>query len=621
MINRQILSRFLFCCLSCLCFYSTCSSQLHASEPAQPKNIRLGDYPTVVAYLNKLANYLVDEEGLAGLSIALINEQNIVWEKGFGFADKENKIKSGPGTVYQAGAVTGLLTSALIMRLVEQGKLGLDDDIQKYLPDLIIHFRETEKNKLKNHSKVITVRNLLTHHSGLPINIFKFSWAETPPSFHSLMSPSVKLETSYPPSTIYGFSNVGYSLLGLIVERVTGQSFSSAMQEYIFSPIKMNTSSVDNNSEIVKRLAVGYKDGDAGKKLLPRDSPSVGLATTAKDLSRFILMYFQKDLPGWQFLNETIQVQNTNIKLDIGRRVGFSWYVDGMNVQNAGPILWRGGTTPYYRSRVAMLSDHNLGIVVLSNDSKSWEVMSKISEKALQLMLEAKTGILQPDSDDEEKLKIVTEENIEPDEIADAYSGFVGHISFAKTGDDYRANVLGWSVILTGDQKSPGWFDLQYDLLGFIPIDLSWISGAKVRPGIVDGRRVLIVYYKGRQYLFAVRFEEKNIHSGWRNRTGEYQVKNSDLLLESMKVKKGELKLKGNSLFFVYQLPVWFGLSIDIPVETLSDTEAIIPGLGTGLNEKLTVTKINDEYFLEYSGYLLEKKKRSSEPFEFNLFD
>ena len=241
-------------------------------------------------------------------------------------------------------------------------------NIKKHLPDLVVHSRVRS-------NEIITIRNLLTHHAGLPINVFKHSWAKDPVSFHSLLDSSSKLSASYAPETIYAFSNVGYSLLGLIVERVTKQSFSYAMQKYILTPLKMENSSVDNNSDLVKSIAVGYKNGDVGEKLLPRDTPSVGLLTTAKDLSRFIRLYFEGSASQWRNLTETIRVQNSDIKLDVGRKVGFSWNIDGMNVKNAGSVIWRGGATPFHRSRVAMLPDHKLGVIVLSNDSKSWEVI------------------------------------------------------------------------------------------------------------------------------------------------------------------------------------------------------------------------------------------------------
>ncbi|MDH3326550.1 MAG: beta-lactamase family protein [Gammaproteobacteria bacterium] len=596
-------------------FFIVCvffAPQLSASEPVPPDSIGLNNYPAVITFLNEYVSYLVDEEDLSGLSILIVNDQNIVWEKGFGFSDTGLKKEAGPDTLYQAGAVTGLLTAALVVRLSEEGLLGLDDDISKYLPELLI------QSRYKNDT-TITIRNLLTHHAGLPINVFNQSWDKQPPEFRSLLDSSIKLRSSYPPETIYAFSNVGYSLLGLIIEKVTGQSFSSSMKKYIFNPLNMDASSVDNNSELMKLLATGYKDGKTGQKLLPRDTPSVGLATTTKDLSRFIRLYFRGESEEWRNAGEAIRIQNSSIKLDVQKQVGFSWYVGGMNVQNAGRVLWRGGATPYYRSRVAMLPDHKLGVVILSNDSKSWEVISKISEKALQLMLEAKTGIKQPDEKEKKNTKISVNKYLNPASFSTAYTSFVGYIAVEKSRDKYRTNVLGWPFLLIKDEKDKGWFTLEYDLLGFIPIDVSWISGIKVRPAIIDNRNVLIVYYKSHQYLFGQHLGAQKVHPGWSQLVGEYKIKNRDSLLDSMKIKSGELLLKQNGLFFVYRLPFWFGVDLEIPLQTLSDTETVIPGLGTGLNETISVKRIKGQRLLEYSGYLLERKKVANDLFNFEF--
>ncbi|HFD32553.1 MAG TPA: class A beta-lactamase-related serine hydrolase [Gammaproteobacteria bacterium] len=604
--KKQIMAGFFI-----ICFLNYSVS--HAAEPEPPEDIAIGNFPAVVAYLNKYISYVIDDEDLAGLNIAIVNNQNLVWEKGFGYADVENEIPATVETRYQTGAVTGILTAALVMQLVDAGKISLDENIQTYIPDLNLksHFKKTSS---------ITVRQLLSHHAGLPLNLFKNSWSESPPSFHSLVDSKTAIHASYPPGLIYAYSNIGYSLLGIIVERVTGLSFAQAMQKYIFQPVGMSQSTIENKHSQDK-LAVGYKDDKAGKRLLPRDTPAVGLVSTAKDLSRFVRRYFNKVI-NKNGLAETIRVQNQQVQLDIEKQVGFTWYLGGLNIKKAGPVIWRGGVTPYHRSIVAMLPQHKLGVVILSNDSRSWDEINKLAEKSLQLMLQAKTGIKtdKPDEDSERPpQKIVNHPNILKDTFASAYTGFSGYIKLTEEGDSYSASVMGWTLSLHKDTENKNWFNLEYDLLGFIPIDLSWLAGVKVRPAVVNQRRVLIVYYKQHQYLFAVQYKPDKIHQGWLSMPGEYQVSNSDALLESMKIKNGELLIKNNQLFFNYEFPVWYGLSLTLPVKTISDNEAIIPGLGTGLNESVSIKEVNGQRFIEYSGYLLKKQNKTEDFLNFDF--
>jgi len=577
------------------------------ANPAQSKDsAEDGSQAQLKKILTEKITEEIDREDTIGLNVAVFDSEKIIYQKGFGYSDVFNDVETDHNTQYQGGAITGILTGALIVKLKDLGLLSLDDPIDKYLPGNLIQSNFSNANQ-------ISIRNLLTHHSGLPLNIFKGSWAKKPESINSLLSEDVTLRASYPPDYIYAFSNIGYSLLGLIAQEVTRKSFSSAMNTYIFTPLKMSNSSMVHTNNVGK-LATGYRDGEEATRIFPRDTPSVGLVSTVSDLSKFFQQYLRRGSDNT--LEETITQQNAHVLLDLEKQVGFTWYIGGTKIKNAGKVIWRGGATPNFRSRVVLLPEKHIGVVVMSNDSRSWDVIEKVSDASLSLLLEHRFNIAQPE-EDELKEKIPQLEGVKPGSFNKFYSSFLGRIELVKTDELHNLDLLGWEFNLVPDKKSLGWYELQYDLLGFIPIDISWIANLKISPVVIKNEQVLLAYYNGKQYLVGKAFESGEIHTSWKNMQGEYKISNPDALTDAMKISTGSLMIRDDALFFTYELPIFVGMTLEIPLQTRSNTTAIIPGLGTGMNETISLSAKNGKKTIIYSGYELEKVTKSI----WNIFD
>ena len=176
---------------------------------------------------------------------------------------------------------------------------------------------------------------------------------------------------------------------------------------------------------------------------------------------------------------------------------------------------------------------------------------------------------------------------------------------------------MGWS--LTANSKSSPWFDLKYDLFGFIPIDLSYFTKVKVRPAVIDDKRVIVALYNEKQFLFGYHY--KNLPPGdkWKKRIGSYRIHNPDELTRALEIEQGKLEMVGDKLFFKYKLPWLISLDLQLPINPLNDDMAIIPGLGTALNETVKVVQEDNKEYLEYSGYLLEKVTKQ-QTLDFDLF-
>ncbi len=208
------------------------------------------------AKLDELMN-LYTEYGQFNGSVLVAEKGKVIYKKGFGMANMEWDIPNQSDTKHRLGSITKQFTSMLILQLAEQGKLKLDVPITTYLPDYN-----------KSNGDKITIHHLLTHTSGTPNytafpNFFRDSTRDpyTPDEFVEVFADST---LQFTPGEKFTYSNSGYFLLGVIIEKVTGKSYEQVLQENIFTPLKMNSSGYDHHSTILKKRASGYeKNGRA----------------------------------------------------------------------------------------------------------------------------------------------------------------------------------------------------------------------------------------------------------------------------------------------------------------------------------------------------------------------
>jgi len=236
--------------------------------------------------------------GLPGLSIGIVYDQELVWAAGFGYADIERKVEAMPRTIYRIASITKLFTSTAVMQLRDAGKLRLDDPITHYLPWFKIQNRHLE-------AAPITVRHLLTHTSGLPREAAFPYWTDSNfPSREQIRQTIPQQETILPTETEWKYSNLGLALAGEIVAAVSGQDYPDYVQQHIFDPLDMNSTYIRSLKPDHPRLATGYgrrlPDGSRGVSPFTDSlglTSAFNIASTIEDLSRFAMLQFRTD-PG-----------------------------------------------------------------------------------------------------------------------------------------------------------------------------------------------------------------------------------------------------------------------------------------------------------------------------------
>jgi serine beta-lactamase-like protein LACTB len=332
----------------------------------------------------------VEERRLPALSVALVDDQKVVWARGYGFADPKRKAPAGAETVYRVGSVSKLFTDLAIMALVERGTLDLDEPVTRYLPD----FKPRSR-----FERPITLRHLMSHRAGLvrepPVgNYFDPDTLSLEKTVRSLNDTDLLHE----PGTKTKYSNAGIAVVGLVLQHTQKQAFARYLQRTLLSPLEMKSSSFVPEPAIVERLAKAIMWTYHGREF-PAPTFELGMApagcmySTVGDLSHFLSMLFAGGKRGEEMIvkRSTLETMWTPQFVKPGTKEGFGL---GFHVGSfAGRRrIGHGGAIYGFATELAALPDDRLGVVAIASCDGANAVTSKIADVALAHMLAVKNG-------------------------------------------------------------------------------------------------------------------------------------------------------------------------------------------------------------------------------------
>src|SRR5438132_3132782 len=227
-------------------------------NPAPPPELTTADFET---FLDALIPSQLQNRNIAGAVVSVVKDGNVLFQKGYGYADVEAKRPVLPDqTLFRPGSISKLFTATAVMQLVEQGKLDLDRDVNEYL-DFAIP---------KIYPEPITLRRLLTHTAGFEEtlkDLFVAHESDLKPLRTYLVNQMPA--RIFQPGKIPSYSNYGFTLAGYIVERVSGEKFERYIENHILKPLPMTNSTFDQPlpPQLASQMSRGYMN--AAKK--PRD--------------------------------------------------------------------------------------------------------------------------------------------------------------------------------------------------------------------------------------------------------------------------------------------------------------------------------------------------------------
>lgn len=335
----------------------------------------------------KLADIIrteIDDKSIPAISIALVKDQKVVYSKGFGVADPGKNRKADANTVYRVGSVSKLFTDLAVMQLVEQGKIDLDADVQTYLPDF--------KPGNRVGKKKITLRQLMSHRSGLvrepPVGHY---FDPDEPTVSTTIKSLNDTELIYEPESKTKYSNAGITVVGGVLEKVTGKPFEEVIRDTILDPLEMNRSSFLFDDKVKPFLAKAEMWTYDGRSFPAPNfrlgiAPAGNLYSTVEDLSKFMMAVFNGGqgkkgrILSSEILDQMLKPQFSNDKNTFG--IGFHLSeVDG-NI-SAG----HGGAVYGYSTQWIALPERKIGVVVAASKDICNGVVRRIGNFALKGML------------------------------------------------------------------------------------------------------------------------------------------------------------------------------------------------------------------------------------------
>ncbi|WP_107943489.1 serine hydrolase domain-containing protein [Metasolibacillus fluoroglycofenilyticus] len=328
------------------------------------------------ANLESLFNEIKERELLNG-TVLVAKKGEILYEGAFGNADLSTKRPLTSQSLFNLASVSKPITATAILLLVQEGKLNLEDFVQKWIPNLPY--------------EGITIRHLLNHTSGLPdyLDLFEKYWDKTKIADNDdLLRYLVKYKPHrlFAPNERVEYSNTGYILLALIVERVTNMGFPYFLQENIFKPLQMTrTQAIGVRKEKIEieDYAYGYVyDVYAGEYVLADDfeeSKMViyldgilgdgGIQSTVKDLYLYERALNTGNLINDELLKEAYTPAVTKTQTPLS--YGFGWILE--DIKKKGRIVWHSGGWPGYVTHLRRFIDHDIVVIVLRNKEQDFD--------------------------------------------------------------------------------------------------------------------------------------------------------------------------------------------------------------------------------------------------------
>ncbi|HEX7180349.1 MAG TPA: serine hydrolase [Thermoanaerobaculia bacterium] len=311
----------------------------------------------LVLYADQLFSQAYPAGG-PGAAVLVAKDGQVLLRKGYGMANVELGVPIQPDMVFDIASVTKQFTAAAILMLQERGKLSVEDEVTKYLPDY------------PTHGQKITLHHLLTHTSGVPNFTGLPEWwprMREDMTVQQIVDIFKDKPLDFRPGEKMSYSNSGYVLLGAVIEKASGKSYEDFIEQEIFAPLDMKRSRYGRQTEVVPGRVAGYDRTEDGTRVAQYISMTQGYAagdliSTVDDLA----LWAEALSSGKLLKRESLERMATPVRLPSGQSTEYAYGL-GIADEDGTRILVHGGGIPGFNTHLAIVPDQRLSVVVLSN--------------------------------------------------------------------------------------------------------------------------------------------------------------------------------------------------------------------------------------------------------------
>lgn len=561
-----------------------------------------------------------------GLALAAGAETQVI---GVGSADEGATRGIDETTVFRIGSVTKLFTALAIMQLVERGAVSLDDPIDRFLPELALEATWED-------AQAITLRHLLSHQAGVPGDRYReLSFGPKPPAgwhrrFADLPRELQGTHRTHPVGRSVSYSNLGFSLLALVVEAVSAGSFSDYLRTHIFEPLGMESTFLYAEDHVATNLAEGNARDELDVHAFDhiRDLAAGGIYASLGDMARFAAMLAHEGtLPSEladgdepvillsQGLFREMEVrQNGENGSDADIPMGLAFRLEPLLEVEAGVVLSHGGDIPPFHAYLVAVPRHTVAVFGVTHSNGGARTIAELTIEAVARLAgvdEAARGgapaerSSQPSTHRSTRRSPRAWSDDELEALPGVYASPFGVLAVQRVRRRLRIRIFGSTLRMEpyGDRE----YAVSYRMLGIIPADSPGLRRLRFVRREQNGTTALSIF-QGAVYLgSAAKFEPAAIPREWMARVGTYEIANPDTycLIEEPEIihvaTVPALLLRMHSL--MNPVPLTFLLTF------LSDSKARIAGHGHGLGDVLEASFEEGAEVLHFSGFRLRKTK------------
>lgn len=468
-------------------------------------------------YADKQIKKAMRQNNIVGLSAIVFDANQVLWQGDYGYSDKDQKMLVNKNTQYQIGSLTKLISAAAIMTLQEEGLLSINDPISQYLPDFPV--------ANCHGGKAITIKDLLIHESGLANSYWPHFWTQT--NWRERYKQLDCTMVPFRPNTLQSYSNIGFTLLGNVIEKVSGKHYEAYIRDAIFAPLQMTNvefESFDNRSAELSQLSKSFDE--KSKTVAPsfvRDTPAGGAVASVSDFVKFAQVFLPNAKNRHTFLNEksihtmlTPQGSTNNMAMDA--QIGLGWFLKTSPLSSSDYVIEHSGSTIYHHSQIIMYPEHNIGIVIMANSGTRFslgDLSGRLFNRASGIPNQKWAA--GPDV----VIAHASPAFCEAKKIPGYYQSESGLVKVLPSKKGLRAEVDGTTLYL--NEAANGYYDPSIKLLGLLPLGKLIFGELQVSWRCQNDYTFAVIRNADKHFTVAYKVhanKEKSIPASW---LGEYQ--------------------------------------------------------------------------------------------------
>jgi CubicO group peptidase (beta-lactamase class C family) len=335
--------------------------------------------------LEKVVVEELKETNTPGAAVAVVSGNRLLLAKGFGVANIETGTPVTPDTLFRIGSVTKMFTAAVLVTLTENGRLKLDEPIGKYVEGLTLKLSQVTAHQLISHTAGMTDESPSDYGSHDDSGLAAY--------VRSLKEDHFFTE----PGKIFSYSNPGFDVAGFLIEAVSHRPYADQMNERLFKPLGMNSTTFRPTIAMTYPLSQGHHASGKAKPTVIRPFgdnvagwPDGFMFSSVNDLARFAIAFMDSGrIDGKQVLRPALITKLSTPNADLHSRFGFEdgRYGYGLFVHDhrGVRVVWHAGMLPGFGALLQMVPAHGFAVIVLANRSSS--LLNKTAEKAMELFL------------------------------------------------------------------------------------------------------------------------------------------------------------------------------------------------------------------------------------------